>query len=76
MKISCGINHERLALGFDDAHFIYIKGNYDAPSQTLFVKKEDFYGREDMTPQEKEGALKAIEAYNTKNEFKINIIDN
>ena len=27
MKISCGIEHERLALGFDDVRFIYIKGS-------------------------------------------------
>ena len=75
MKISCGIEHERLALGFDDVRFIYIKGSSYAPSQTFFGRNEDFYGRDDMSSEEKENALKAIEAFNTKNVWKIVLVD-
>lgn len=71
MKISCSIEHERLALGFDDVRFIYIEGTSYAPSQTFFVKKEDFYGRDDMSVEEKNNALKAIDAYNAKNAWQI-----
>ncbi len=75
MKITCGIELERLALEFDDVRFIYIKGTSYAPSQTFFVKNEDFYGRDDMSSEEKENALKAIEAFNTKNVWKIALVD-
>ena len=75
MVISCGIEHERLTLGFDDVRFIYIKGSSYAPSQTFFVRNEDFYGRDDMSSEEKENALKAIEALNTQNVWKIVLVD-
>lgn len=75
MEISCGIENERLALGFDDVRFIYIKGTSYAPSQTFFVKNEDFYGRDDMSSEEKENAHMAIEAFNAKNVWQIALID-
>lgn len=75
MKISCGIEHERLALGFDDVRFIYIKGSSYAPSQTFFVKNEDFYGRDDMSSEERDNALKAIKAFNEKSVWKIALVD-
>lgn len=75
MKLSCGIEQERLAIGFDDVRFIYIKGISYAPSQTFFVKNEAFYGRDDMSSEEKENALKAIEEFNTKNVWQIALVD-
>jgi hypothetical protein len=75
MKISCSIEQEHLALGFDDLRFIYIQGSSYAPSKTFFVKNEDFYGRDDMSAEEKKDALKAIGAYNQKNAWQIALVD-
>lgn len=75
MKISCSIEQEHLVLEFDDVRSIFIKGSSYPPSKTFFVKNEDFYGRDDMSAEEKENALKAIEAYNQKKAWQIVFVD-
>ncbi|MDE5551503.1 MAG: hypothetical protein K2I99_09190, partial [Bacteroidaceae bacterium] len=73
--VSCSIKNERLVLEFDDVRFVYIKGSSYEPSSTFFVKNEDFYGRGDISAEEKEIALKAIDAFNNKSNWQIVIID-
>lgn len=79
MKVSCSIEHSRVALGFEDTEgglkFIYIKGLPYEPSSSFFVKNEDFYGRDDMSPEERDYALKAIDAFNAKNAWQIVLVD-
>ncbi|MBQ6188469.1 MAG: hypothetical protein IJK49_11065 [Prevotella sp.] len=75
MKIDCQIIQNRLALGFDDVHFIYIRGSYYEPSLKFFVKRQDFFERDDMSSEEKEYALKAIDEFNKKNVMQIAFVD-
>lgn len=77
MKVSCNIDKSRLALEFEngenDSRIIYIKGFYG--TETFTVKSHDFYERSDMSEQEKEAALKEIEAFNEKNPYQIILMD-
>lgn len=75
MKVECEILNSRLVLTYDDVKAIYIKGSYD--NSCFDVDYMDFWGREDMSNEEKEAGMKSIEKFNSRNNnITIQIIDN
>lgn len=74
MKAECEILNSRLVLSFDDVKAIYIKGTYD--NSSFLVNYMDFWGRDDMSDNEKEIGMKAINKYNQINNNIIKIVDN
>ena len=65
MITECKIEKSRLILVFDDVKAFYIKGVLTSNGQQFVVKKEDYWDRNDMSPEEKEEGIQAVERYNS-----------
>lgn len=66
MNVQCRIADSHLAIDFEDYRAIFINGVYHESSNCLYVQKKDLYVSGDMTKEEIQDIIKAIELYNSK----------